>query len=478
MMFGAVFIVLIACVGSGYDMNQLISTKQKASSIADTAALTAAVYYSEHGEMPQSLNDGLVHNHEYDASALSYAFNGLSNKMARNVKIRVAYDETNKEVTSYVSGHTEAAFMQIFGHQNLEFETTATAKFSEVEIGDPATLMFVLDNSGSMEFDDLPYGMSQNPKNPAPAGTKKRLDALESATRGMMGKLRNILNTGSDTNGRSQRIVRTALIPYSSTVLTNVDVPGQWGLLSDSQINAMYYRTGTNSAPPLDDALDVMKAYDASDTTNEAKIHIDEHGDDPLRYVIFMTDGQNNGSFDIWDARSGTDTWRRWREATTEPVNCSRYWRRRGRRGGYWVYYEDDSGSYTCNKNVPEGWEYEHNSPDMPVEGSGWEEGVMDNQSNLDSRSTCATMHSEGVQVFTISFGLQPGWFYTNNWGIATGTHEYEISSEATERAKELMRYCASSPQNYTDAIDSVALAEAFEKIGDQIVRELIRLKS
>jgi len=100
MIFGTIFIVLIAAIGTGYDMNQLASTKQKASSIADTAALTAAVYFTEFGEPPSSLSEGLMHNHEYDASALNYAFTGLSNKMARNVKIKVEYDTANKESDS------------------------------------------------------------------------------------------------------------------------------------------------------------------------------------------------------------------------------------------------------------------------------------------------------------------------------------------------------------------------------------------
>ena len=495
MIFGVVFLVLIACIGSGYDMNQLVSTKQKASSIADTAVLTAAVYYSEHGEAPSSLSEGLMHNHEYDASDLNYSFTGLSNKMAQNVKIKVTYDDVNKEATAEVYGHTDVAFMQIFGHNKLDFKTTSVAKFSEVQIKDPASLMFVLDNSGSMEFDDLAYkgystSDSENPYplNARPPGAVKRLGALESAVRDMMVNLRPLVSgDSSDPNGRSQRIIRTAMIPYSSNVLTGYDVPGQWGLLSNSQINAMNYQTGTNSAPPLDDAMDVMGAYTANDPENEAKIHFDEHGNDPLRYVIFMTDGQNNGSFDIWTPRSGTDTWRRWREAGDEDYSCTKWWHVKKKKGGHWHYDEDSNGSDTCTREVDAGWEYEHNSPVEPA-GNGWQEGVFDNQSNLDSRSTCADMHASGVEVFTIAFGLVPGWFYTNNWGSGIDDYpasaplwrpdQYPISDQATDRAKELMRYCASTPQNYTDAADSAALTAAFEKIGEQIVKELIRLKS
>lgn len=469
LIFGGIFVTLVACVGVGYDMNQLVSTKQKASSIADTTALTAAIFYSTHNRLPGSNSEGFVHGQTYDASAVNYYFEGISNKQAEGVTITVTYDLDTKEATSVVEGRTQVAFMQIFGYDKLDFRSEAVAKFSEIHLKDPASIMFVLDNSGSMEFDDLPYGQTRNPLNARQPGTQKRLPALESSVRGMMAKLRAIMETeDGDPNGRNQRSIRTAMIPYSSNVLTDVDVPGQWGLLSNNQVNAMRYRTGTNSAPPLDSALSVMDAYTAGDPENEAKIHIDEHGDDPLRYVIFMTDGQNNGNFDIWDARADTGTWRRW----GRHVRCSRD------SNGY--LYRDDDGPIACHYSSDR-WIYVNNSPEEPEDFSGWEEGTFDNQSNLDSRSTCSQMHAAGVEVFTIAFGLQKGWFYTNAWGAQYGGGSYnqwEIKQPEVSNALSLMQFCATSPDHYTEAVDSQALNDAFDRIGDNIIKELIRIKS
>jgi len=468
-MFGGIFVLLIACIGVGYDMSQVVSTKQKASSIADTAALTAAIFYSTNDRMPKSDDEGYVNGKTYDVSALNYSFKSLATKRAESVTVTVTYDLDAKEARTLVEGNTKVAFMQIFGHDKLEFKSEAVASFKDVYLKDPATIMFVLDNSGSMEFDDLPYGINRNPLNSKPAGTQRRLPALESSVIGMMAKLRGLLDTESgDTNGRNQRAIRTAMLPYSSSILPDVIVPGQWGLLSDNQISSMRFREGTNSAPPLDSALQVMGEYDASRNDNEAKIHKDEHDEDALRYVIFMTDGQNNGDFDIWDARAGTGTWRRY----GRNVKCSRD--SNGR------LYRDDNGSINCYYSSDR-WIYINNSEDEPEDFSGWEEGVFDNRSNLDSRSTCATMHAEGVEVFTIAFGLQEGWFYTNNWGIANGggnNDQYEILQTEVNNATSLMEYCASTPSHYTEAIDSEALDDAFERIGNNIIKEIIRLKS
>lgn len=453
MMFGAIFIVLIACIGSGYDMNQLVSTKQKASSIADTAALTAAVYYSEHNEAPQTLSEGLVHNHEYDASALNFAFNSISNKMARNVKVKVLYDEVNKEVTTKVYGHTEAAFMQIFGHQNLSFEASSTAKFSEVQLKNPASIIMVLDNSGSMWFDDLPNDPSTGAN---PPHAKRRITALEQGVNSLMGSLRAL---GVDDLPAGERVLRTGMINYASSVLSGPggsSVPMRWGTVTPTEVAAMTPGGGTNSDPPM--------AQAKVELDGEGVIHQAENGDgDPLKFLIFMTDGQNNNTSYSWEPNEGTGYWRKLIKPGGYERVCRWYWR--GRCRSYrWQYSPA---------------EYDYQSSEDEPAGGGWEEGMTTGNLDRLTHATCKSLREDNVKIYSIGFALESGSFDTNEWASTPGGYTpYSISPKVKEGAVYMMQQCSGKtyPERFSLAGDSASLEQAFQNIGQQIVAEVVRL--
>jgi len=457
MIFGSIFIILIACIGAGYDMNQLTSTKAKASSIADTSALTAAIYYSTNNRKPTNTSEGFVHGQEYDASSFQYKFDGLSTKQSQDVKIKVLYDLDKKEVTARVYGHTKVAFMQVFGHNKLEFQSEATAKFSEVELKDPASIMLVLDNSGSMWFDDKPNDPNSG-LNPPEA--QRRITALKNSVNTLMAQLDGI--AGPQTKA-GERFLRTGMKTYSSELL-NTTVPMDWGTLTTGEVGRMVPGGGTNSSPPMQAA--------AVDLTQEDEAHKNDKfgtkyfpGDEPIKFLIFMTDGQNNNDSRLnqWEAVDGTELWRK----LVEPAHMKRYCR---------YYYRGRCRAYG-RRWVPDRYDYEDGEESPP--GAGWEEGLVTGNLDRLTRQTCEAMRDDNVRVYSIGFALESGTFDTNEWGQdPRNPRTYPISSDVKRAAMHMMKSCsgADHPERFLLAKDAASLEEAFETIGLDIVKEIIRL--
>jgi len=340
--------------------------------------------------------------------------------------------------------------MQIFGHENLPFEAAATAKFSEVQLKNPASIIMVLDNSGSMWFDDMPNDPDTGVNPPEAEG---RITALERGVNGLMDSLRAL---GVDSKPAGERILRTGMINYANTVLSGpgaTSVPMKWGTLSTSEVNAMTPGGGTNSDPPMAQAKTELDGEDA--------VHLAETGENnPLKFLIFMTDGQNNNTSTTWEAASDTNYWRRWESTPGHYEQVCWYW---------WCWDEWVPGTSE--------WVYEE-SPTMPA-GTGWEEGLF--TGNLDNltRTTCDALRADGVKVYSIGFALESGNFDTNEWGWpASNPSTWFVDSDVKRAAVFMMQQCSGTeyPEQFNLAGDADSLEQAFQQIGTQIVTEVIRL--
>ena len=280
--FSAMAVVVAA--GSAYDFSKVMAARQKSQSVADMVALTAAVYIRDHdGERPTNSNDGFVNNTRYDLVDLNIALDPYNsqNKDDRGKRtdepyLKVLYDTPAPgELTVQVIGVSSPSFMQIVGVDKVDFSAKSTVKY-QVDKTDPASIFLVLDNSGSMGNKD--------------GDNLTRMDELEASVRDFMDELQEVVDENITENGSdADRILRTAMIPYYTRVDYNLDVPPKWGVLTDSQINAMYAGGGTNSYPGMKLARQWME--------NEQGIHTTESAaDSMLPYVILMTDGVNNRS--------------------------------------------------------------------------------------------------------------------------------------------------------------------------------------
>ena len=430
--WGLTLSLAIAAIGTGIDLASASRVSTTAQSAADQVALAAAVFYSANERLPETREEGFMHGKTYRGDDAGFSFPNTVKGGNYGVKIRAYYDEEDGEVLVKVWGRTETALMGMFGTKTIKFSGQATAKFKEIELKNPASITLVLDNSGSMLWDDTLADCSASWQSScsAPSGAEPRIDGLKDSVIEFMDILDSVAGTQTASG---TRLLRTGMIPYNSSIRSNAVVDMDWGLLSNSDVNQMYAGGGTNSSPPISEAWDWLQ--------DEPDIHEAENGEDnPLRYMIFMTDGQNSGNRQ-WYQKANTNYWR--------GIQCG-WW-------SCWYIYRND----TSRPSIPNTYQ--------------WQEGEYTTAADRNSKTSCETMKANGVRVFTIGFALEPGRYMTNypsNWNSPVAT----ISTTTTDSAYSLLSDCASSGADFVMAEDTTSLSEAFEMIGQTIIQDVIRL--
>ncbi|NNE58664.1 MAG: hypothetical protein HKN36_11200 [Hellea sp.] len=430
-------LMLIFSVGVAIDATRIHHMKAKAQSIADQVALAASIYVSQTGHKPDNSDDGFVEGVSYNARHLGHDFRGAS-----RFTFTVDYDDTNKESNVTVSGDIPATFTRVANYRRFYFNMSASAKYGEPSTSDPASIMFVLDNSGSMWFDDKPIEAGESS---GPADAIRRIDALKTAMIGMKANLDSV-----DIGETGDRYIRTGMMTYNHAIITSTSKNMDWGTMSVADINAMTPGGSTNSSPPMTEAwiqLDTDHSY-----------HLAETGKTPLKFLIFMTDGNNTVGYDLWVPEEGTNHWRR----QTSRQRC------RWRRGRYrcwtyndWEYFPSDGPS---NEDI------------SAPSGSGWEEGRFYLSTDWETQATCDTMKANGIKVYSIGFALEAGTYETNDWGYSTGQHTRNVNTDTKNKSVALLSACASEGDHFILAEDTDALNSAFDKIGNDILSEVIRL--
>ena len=507
--------VLVGLMGAAVDFAIYYNTEGRAQSVADTVALAAAIYVRDNGEIPSNRDKGFIG--DYTSGELGYEFRDWVIDGSDGVSISVVYDTENKQVTVNTEGSTRPFFMQFFDITHLDFEAQSVAKFLETEPLDPASIVLVMDNSGSMFFDDMPHENGI-----APTEANIRMDGLKSAANNFMTQLNDLVGPQVE-NPDVPRVLRTGMITFDHE--DRVDAPMKWGVIDERVINDMNPRLGTDSSVPLDRAADWLTG---PGSTDEPKVHEDENPNaDPLKYLILMTDGRNTVGAPVWQQRDGTQNWRGWvqidtrQEFSWEVVNAFVPNAGCRVRNGYplelyeFTYANGSvfSGNTTqrvecrIEREVPVfGWDYrpQTDQPTEPTVQGEWEEGEFDIESNIAARAKCDELHAAGVEIFSIGFALEPGQYETNGWANVVndegrrcnftpylptnsffipgcGTvpaYDHEDAVKNSNIAAGLLQYCANRDENFITADDTSALEEAFEKIGDTIVKEIIRIDS
>ena len=446
--FAVSAVAVIGCMGAAMDFSTLSSADARSQAIADHTALAAAVFVKTNGREPNPpipVGQGETPNPEegyldssyrtYTAAELGYDFKGWVDGGADNVEIIVDYDGIRKEAKVTVKGRTVPTFMQILGTQNMEFEATAVAKYEDFEFYDPASVVMVLDNSGSMFWDDRPEVYNFNTRRwDDQEGHQKRLDALKSHASNFMTDLEALVG---DQSSNDDKVLRTGMLAYSSNLIGSRTVPMNWGTESvNNSINRMTANGGTNSAPPIN----LAKVWMASEET----VHRNMHGENPLKFMVFMTDGVNTVGGSTWVALPGTGQWKGYVCTWNSWRGCRRY--------------SEDTVEQTNRPNY----------------GYGWEEGKWVPTANLSSTADCQAMKEDGVKIYTIGFALAEGYYKTNY----TSTSWTHLSSDVRDQAYAFLSDCASEPSTFLTAENAEQLEDAFERIGKDIQTEIIRLSN
>lgn len=463
-------IVILSATGAAVDYSVVANADSRAQSIADASALAAAIHVKNNGHKPSNKKEGLIGS--YTAKDLGYDVSGWVEKGAEGVDVDIAYDDTALEARVVVEGRTRPTFAQVMGYKNLPFKASATVKYSQVELKNPASIALVLDSSGSMAWDDRVDPVQSNDEYESSSRTPNavsRNESLITAASNFMNRLEPL-----EIGANGKRVVRTGLYAYNTSYKSNLSSPLDWGTLStgqNSKLAKLPASGGTNSSSAMAEVV--------SDMVGENQRHKNESGDgNPFKYVVLMTDGANN----VTHYGSG---------------GCQTFDRPRHK---HWQYkYKDSYYGHTYTKQVHSRFEPRSNPGYYQVEdwkevevGPGYDQDTTcDYTSSYDAATVgyCQGLAAQGVKVFTIGYGLEPGYYHTRQSYPRDYDEQYdytiyeryhvEIKKPITDRAYAMLQSCAEdSGGKFYKAKDSTELEKAFDNIGSDIVNEVIRLSN
>ncbi|WP_115419214.1 TadE/TadG family type IV pilus assembly protein [Ensifer sp. M14] len=313
--------LILAAGGVAIDMAKMVTTKNQMQDAADAAALAAA--------------SALVSKEKPDiAKAKEIAANFLKAQTAGNVVDLPADDsgapvsgslasaksappeelEVNSstvDILESANGATGKSFKvtvankktiqfnamtRLLGQDSILLETRATAE-SATETKNALSMYLVLDRSGSMawktntkdntktscpNYTEANWGKYPNLKATSPCYVTK-VDALKTAVKDLLTQLK--------TADPKEVYVRTAAISYNSAQDTAGNLA--WGTAgTGTYVNALVATGGTASGNAF------KTAYGKVTATTEDTAHKAKNGQVATKYIVFMTDGDNNNTSD------------------------------------------------------------------------------------------------------------------------------------------------------------------------------------
>lgn len=475
----------LTAFGAAYDIASYTKVKVKGQNMADAMALSASVAINNNDT--ERLEEGVKYTYEdivlgqadkggqvggdLDSNESPNGDNGddgsngqsgkpksqlniigeiyydlIDDKDPNNQNLAEGEEPSRLIARAKVEGAYSPAFMPLLGiKKDFTFSATSDVAYSVVG-GQPASVFFAVDNSGSMGWNDS-------------AGQNK-LTSLKTSLRSFMTLLDGVNNT-------SNNIFRTSLVPYSQDyndqrnginsdgVIPSWTVSQKWGTLTDNQISRMSTLYGTDSSGAMEDLAEYFEDEDSA--------HFVANGEaEPLKYAIFMSDGSNNSSYECieeeytayhdpehWTYRlfreQECNGWGCWWESTTYPTTDIRTYHKNPRkymindRERNSIQYHPPANPYQDTRDVCS-WDY---------------------HADRQTLESCQAMKDDGVTVYTIGYDLQAD----------SNTSQAEV-----DRANDLLEQCASVGKNIS-ASNGADLNEVFETIGEEIIEEVIRIK-
>ena len=299
--FAVSAVAVIGATSATMDYSVLSNAKSRSQAIADQTALAAAIFVKNNDRPPASLAEGVTRG-SHSARNLGYEFKGWVDGGANNVNINVVYDDNAKEARVTVSGQTVPTFAQVLGKRSLTFSSESVVSYLDIDEKHPASIALVLDNSGSMGWDDK----FANPNGTSPIGAEPRIDGLEFSVKKFNTDLSDRLGV-EDSDGL--RTIRMGMLPYSSNIVTSNKVEMDFGYITDQEVERMVPSGNTNSNPPMTKAQEWMDGEN-SEHRDEA-VRVGEAYREPLKFVIFMSDGQNTlGAYEFLADDTAPVYWR------------------------------------------------------------------------------------------------------------------------------------------------------------------------
>ena len=308
--------VLLASGGVAMDLTRMVQVKSELQNAADSAALAAASAMAGKGMT--------------DSEATELAKKFLASQMANLANAASLSDEEKQEMlaaledgasvqtkTTTSSGTknfdvtVEAkydlplnAMTQLLGFKTASLAATSTAKSSQETQG-ALSMHLVLDKSGSMawatttvntakskcsNYNESNWGKTVKATSPC---YLTKIEALQAANSSLMAQL--------ETADPDHKYVRTAAVSYNTSAQTASSLA--WGTSATlTYVNALVAEGGTASTAAF------KAAYNALIAAKEDAAHLAKNGQVPDKFIVLMTDGDNNSTSDDTATKSWCDT--------------------------------------------------------------------------------------------------------------------------------------------------------------------------
>ncbi|OWV66274.1 pilus assembly protein TadG [Rhizobium sp. R339] len=304
--------VLLGAAGMAIQVGDMLLSKQQLQEAADSAALATAT----------ALANGTIQTSEAQAYARNFVAGQMANYLQSGVDIKNATGvdiktSTSGKSTSYqvtVSPSydlTVNPLMQAVGFSTQHLATSGTTVSGNSQTQGSVSMFLVLDRSGSMgentatvnasdPTEGYEYDCSERDrygnvtKRKTCTGTRPhyytKIEALKLAVGTLTGEL--------DAVDPDEEYVRTGAVSYNIEMQKAKAL--DWGTAHVSKyVNNLTATDGTDSGEAFKTAYN--KLADAA----EDKAHMDKTGQVPTKYIVFMTDGDNNYT----SADTETKTW-------------------------------------------------------------------------------------------------------------------------------------------------------------------------
>jgi Flp pilus assembly protein TadG/uncharacterized protein YegL len=271
--FALVAVPMMVAIGSSLDYVQAMNMHRKLQSDLD-AALVAAVQSIDVKD-ETALKAEIANWLEAKSES-----SGLYTLDADGVDI----DTSGSTITATANASVDTTFLKIAGIDTIPVSLSSSVLGGKNATSKNAFSMYlVLDRSGSMEdntnttYSTICYNKYKVAYNRTKYYTK--IESLKLAANDLMTQLA--------TADPDKKYVRTGAVSYNIEMQDPTDLA--WGESAVvTYVNALTATGGTNSG-------DAFKtAYKAVSATSETNVHKSVNGQTPAKYIVFMTDGDNN----------------------------------------------------------------------------------------------------------------------------------------------------------------------------------------
>lgn len=299
--------VLLASGGVAIDVTNMMMAKNHLQDATDSAALAASsALANESASMAQAklmaMEFVTTQMQNWKSSGMSpeelAAFNeafskgtsieiieqkaALGNAKSYNVTVKSKFDLSLNGMT------------RLLGRDTTEIAAVSKSIGSS-EAKNALSMYLVLDQSGSMA--ELTNTVNRDKPTKKCNGKTcpnylSKIASLKLATASLLTQLQ--------TADPTSTLVRTGAVSYSTDMLPPIDL--DWG-----QTKVMTYVNALPASGSTDSSDAIEEAYQALKDSDEDKAHLNKNGQVPKKFIVFMTDGDNN-VYQNKSSNTGADT--------------------------------------------------------------------------------------------------------------------------------------------------------------------------